>query len=121
MQSNRIQLISEISKLERATVCNAILMSMNVFERGDLPEKECTFEHEGAVYLDSQMMLEEISSAANRSNFNKALRALYENGFIERIIVHNKESVVPIEKYSKKWDRFYWRLSDKSRFIFGLD
>lgn len=119
MNTNKpISYLIELSKLERQSMCMQILLLLNLCESGKIPTEIKNTEHKGKVFFEAKAIKKQLDSPS-LANFHKGLYALYEAGFIDRLVIDKDGHVVMSNNYQRNTAVIYWKLTDKSRILLG--
>ncbi|HBC3474086.1 TPA: hypothetical protein ACVU43_004077 [Vibrio parahaemolyticus] len=114
----RIAYLSEIAELPRQSVCFQFLMLLHLSHQG-LTEGVIEHTHyEGVCFYESVSLREGMANAKSVSNAHKGIHALYDAGFIERLVLDKNAQPVVGEKFSRNSVKIYWRLTAKGYSLF---
>ncbi len=114
----RIAFLSEAGELPRQSVCFQFLMLLHLSHQGlDEGVVERTY-HEGVCFYESASLRKGMANVKSVSNAHKGIHALYDAGFIERLVLDQNAQPVLGDKFSRNSVKIYWRLTGKGHSLF---
>ncbi len=115
---DRFEVLREVSGIERPVLCVKILLALNLYDNGFVPDGVDCFKHGDSVFYNSVGIFECIEpEAKTRNNFNKAVNGLMAAGFLERLVIDVNGNVVTTNNFHRKTAKLYWCLTDKARLV----
>ncbi|ANU39486.1 hypothetical protein [Vibrio scophthalmi] len=115
----RIAYLVEVGELPRQSVCFQFLMLLYLAHKGLSDETVRNVDFEGAQYYESLSLRECMANAKSASNAHKGIHALYDSGFIEKLVIDSSGQKVVTDKFSRNAVTIYWRLSLKGLALFS--
>lgn len=110
----RIQNLQELSTLDRQSMCMQFLLLLNLCEKGLAPKTIKSHVLDNKTYFDAKTMRDQLAGPS-LANAHKGLYALYESGFIERLVTDKNGEIVLGDNYQRNSATIYWRLTEKAR------
>lgn len=115
----RIRTLSEVGALPRQSVCFQFLMLLNLSEQ--YADNRCIekVHYEGLYFFESVYLRSYMANVKSVSNSHKGIHALYEAGFVERLVLDKYNQKIYGDKFSRNAVKIYWRLTFKGRNLFS--
>lgn len=114
----RITFLSEVAELPRQSVCFQFLILLYISHQGLDNGVVVRAEYEGVCFYESVSLREGMANMRSVSNAHKGIHALYDAGFIERLVLDQNNQRIAGDKFSRNSVKIYWRLTVKGLSLF---
>jgi len=114
----RITFLSEVAELPRQSVCFQFLILLYISHQGLDNGVVVRAESEGVCFYESVSLREGMANMRSVSNAHKGIHALYDAGFIERLVLDQNNQRIAGDKFSRNSVKIYWRLTVKGLSLF---
>ncbi len=112
--------LEELASLPRQSVCFQFLMLLNLAEKGIVSDALDLYQPSGErAFFSSTSLRDLLGSASSKANATKALLALDESGFVERVVIDDNGERISTPTFRRNQVTIYYRLSDRGIALFN--